>query len=53
MSTDKHYNEPGGLPEPLEDHEPTDMPATRGIFLAMMVVAFIALAVMALLQVSW
>lgn len=53
MSTDKHYNEPGGLPEPLEDHEPNDMPATRGIFMAILVVAIIALAVMALLQLEW
>ncbi len=53
MSTDKHYNEPGGLPEPLEDHEPNDMPATQGMFLAVVVVAFIAIAVLALLQMAW
>ena len=53
MSTDKHYNEPGGLPEPLEDHQPTDMPATLGIFLAVIVVAFIAVTVLALLQIEW
>lgn len=53
MNTDKHFNEPGGLPEPLEDHEPNDMPATRGMFFAVMVVAFIAVAVLALLQVQW
>jgi len=50
MSTDEHYNETGGLPEPLEDHEPNDLPATHGIFYAVVVVAFIALAVLALLQ---
>ena len=50
MSNDEHYNEPGGLPEPLEDNEPNDLPATRGIFYAVVVVAFIALAVLALLQ---
>ncbi len=53
MSTDEHYNEQGGMPEPLEDHKPTDMPATRGIFVAVLVVAAIAMVVLAVLQVQW
>lgn len=53
MSTDEHYNEPGKLPEPLEDDQPNDMPATQGIFIALVVVAFIALIALALLQVKW
>lgn len=53
MSTDEHYNEPGKLPEPLEDEQPNDMPATQGIFIALLVVAFIALIALALLQVKW
>ena len=53
MSTDEHYNEPGGLPEPLQDHEPTDMPATRGIFLAVVAVGLIALVVLMALQVKF
>lgn len=53
MSTDKHFNEPGELPEPLEDNEPNDMPATQGMFIAVVVVAFIALAVLVLLQMAW
>ena len=53
MSTDEHYNEPGGLPRPLEDHEPTDMPATRGIFLAVVTVGLIALIVLVILQVKF
>ncbi|MBX2974197.1 MAG: hypothetical protein KF797_13965 [Flavobacteriales bacterium] len=53
MSTDEHYNEPGGLPEPLEDKEPNDMPATKGMFLAVVVVAFIAVAVLVMLQRMW
>ena len=32
MATDAHYNEPGGVPPALEDHKPTDMPATRWMF---------------------
>jgi hypothetical protein len=43
MATDKHYNEPGALPEPLQDHKGTDMPATRGIVIAVVAVAVIAL----------
>jgi hypothetical protein len=52
MSSDEHYNEPGKLPEPLEDDQPNDLPATHGMFIAMIVVAFIALAVLVLLQVQ-
>jgi|GEM_PF-1336884 len=48
MSTDEHYNVPGQLPEPLEDHEPTDKSATVNMFVVIAVVAaigFIAMAV--------
>jgi hypothetical protein len=53
MSSDEHYNEPGKLPEPLEDEQPNDLPATHGMFIAVIAVAFIALVVLALLQVKW
>lgn len=53
MSSDEHYNEPGGLPDPLEDNEPNDMPATRGMFIAVLILAGIALAVLALYQIQW
>lgn len=43
MATDKHYNEPGAVPEALEDHKGTDKQATRGIFVAILIVAVIAL----------
>lgn len=51
MATDKHYNEHGGLLEPFEDDQPTDMPATLNIFLTILVVAVIGLATLALFQV--
>lgn len=47
--TDEHYNEQGELPEPLEDEQPTDMPATRWIFVMVVVVAVVGMVVMALL----
>ncbi|HRH39033.1 MAG TPA: hypothetical protein PK760_11835 [Flavobacteriales bacterium] len=47
---DKHFNEHGGLPTPLDDDQPTDMPATVSIFVMIVVVAAIALAVLALFQ---
>ncbi len=53
MATDKHYNEEGKLPEPLEDHEPTDMPATLGIFVMIAIVAAIAVAALALFHYMW
>lgn len=53
MSTDKHYNEEGKLPGPLEDHEPTDMPATLGIFVMIAIVAAIAVAALALFHYIW
>lgn len=53
--SDAHYNDHGELPEPLEDDEPTDLPATKWLFVALVVVACIALAVMAYLyeQQGW
>jgi hypothetical protein len=33
MPEDKHFNEPGAMPEALEDHRPTDLPATRVMFI--------------------
>ncbi len=53
MRPDDHYNEPAGLPEELEDHQPNDMPATRGIFITVLVLAAIALGVVALLYHQW
>ncbi len=52
MSTDKHFNEQGGLPEPLEDHESTDLPATKTMFVVLGVVAFLSLAVLVTLQIA-
>jgi hypothetical protein len=50
MSTDKHFNEHGGIPETLEDHQPTDMTATKSIFLILAVIVGIGMAVLATLQ---
>lgn len=51
MATDKHFNEPGGLPEPLEDHQPNDKPATISMFVVMAIVAAIAIGALAVYQV--
>lgn len=48
--TDEHYNQPGKLPEPLEDEEPTDLPATKWIFISVLVVSAIAIVWMAFLH---
>lgn len=53
MSTDKHYNEPGGVPEILEDKQPNDMPATLGIPVMILIVAAVAIAALALFQYLW
>lgn len=53
MATDKHYNEPGAMPKPLEDRKGTDMPATRNMFKViaiLAVVSVIALVVIYLLD---
>lgn len=47
MATDKHYNEPGVMPEPLDDKKGTDMPATRGIVIAIIALAVVGLLVLA------
>jgi hypothetical protein len=52
MATDKHYNEPGVMPEPLEDPKGTDMPATRNMFLIIAALAIFAVAVVVVLQMS-
>ncbi len=46
MATDKHYNEPGLVPEALEDMEPTDMPATVSMFVVIALVALLSLGVL-------
>lgn len=48
--TDEHYNQPGKLPEPLEDEEPTDLPATKWIFISVLVVSVIAMVWLAFLH---
>ena len=53
MPTDKHYNAPNDLPDALQDKEPTDMPATIGIFITIAIVAAISLAALALFQYIW
>ncbi|MCB9183567.1 MAG: hypothetical protein H6591_06575 [Flavobacteriales bacterium] len=47
MSTDKHFNEPSGMPEPLEDNQPTDMKATISLFAVIVILGSIAIAAMA------
>jgi len=42
MATDKHYNEPGAMPEPLQDHKGTDMPATRNMFKVIVILAVVS-----------
>lgn len=46
MSTDKHFNEKGQVPEPLEDHEGTDMPAVRNMYIIIALVAALAIVVL-------
>ncbi len=46
MATDKHYNEPGAMPKPLEDHRGTDMPATRNMYIVIASVAVLAIVVL-------
>lgn len=53
MATDKHYNEPGVMPEPLQDKKGTDMPATRGIMIAIVGVAVIGLLAVAFFYWFW
>ncbi len=51
MATDKHYGlKHDGPLAPLEDKQPTDMPAARTIFVMIGIVAGIALAVLAALE---
>ncbi len=50
MAKDKHYNEPGVMPEALEDTKGTDMPATRVMYIAIVVVAIISAIVLIGLQ---
>jgi hypothetical protein len=50
MSTDNHFNEHGGIPETIEDHQPTDLTATKSMFLIIAIIFAIGLAVVATLQ---
>jgi len=48
MSEDKHFPPEAPVPDALQDHQPTDKSAAKGIWVAMLavfVVAVIALAV--------
>ena len=47
--TDEHYNKQGELPQPLEDEQPTDLPATKWTSTTLVVVAVVGMAVMAFL----
>ena len=53
MATDKHFNEPGGVPELLEDDQPNDMQATLSIPIMIRIVAAVAIAALALFQYVW
>ncbi len=52
MSTDEHFNAPGDVPEPIEDHKPTDMPATVNMFIIIASVAVISVVVMVALYLA-
>jgi hypothetical protein len=52
MATDKHYNEPGVMPEPLEDKRGTDMPATRLMFIVIAALAVLAAVVLIVIQMA-
>ena len=53
MATDKHYGlKHDGPLAPFEDKQPTDMPAARSIFVMIVVVAGVALAVLAVLELA-
>lgn len=52
MATDEHYNEPGIVPEPLEDEQPTDMPATRSMFVVIALLAVLSLVILVTLHLA-
>ncbi len=50
MSADEHFNAEGGIPPEVDDHQPTDMPATVGIVVMIGVVALVGVVVVLLVQ---
>ena len=50
MSTDKHFNEHGEVPKPLDDYRPNDMPAAKTIFIVVLAILILGTAVTALVH---
>lgn len=48
MSTDKHYTEPGHMPQALEDGKGTDAQATKGMVAVIVIVAAILMLAVAI-----
>lgn len=50
MSADKHFDEHGVVPAPLDDHKPDDMPAARWLLVIVLALVLIGAAVTFLLR---
>lgn len=50
MSTDKHFNEPGVMPDALRDRKGTDLPATRMMFVVIAILAAVGAVVAVLFE---
>lgn len=49
MSEDKHFPPPAPGPEALQDHEPTDKPAAKGIMYAILAVFVVSILIFAVI----
>ena len=49
MSADKHFHPPAPVPDALEDHEPDDMPAARGLVVVILSLLVVCSLVAALI----
>ena len=49
MSADKHFHPPAPVPDALEDHQPDDMPAARGLFVVILSLLLVCSLVAAVL----
>jgi hypothetical protein len=49
MSADKHFHPPAPVPDALEDHQPDDMPAARGLVVVILSLLVVCSLVAALI----
>ncbi len=49
MSEDKHFPPEAPVPDALQDHQPTDKRAAKGIWVAMLAVAVVAVIALAVI----